>query len=88
MCKQCTSAYRKTKVNTTYYNALYRARKLKATFGNMFEDEIKLIYDNCPEGYHVDHIIPLGGKNVCGLHVPWNLQYLTAEDNMKKGNRV
>lgn len=51
-------------------------------------DEMLSIYEKCPAGYHVDHIVPLNGKIFSGLNVPWNLQYLPAAVNVKKGNRL
>ena len=49
------------------------------------KESIKKMYENCPEGYEVDHIIPLSKD---GLHHQDNLQYLTILENRRKGNRV
>lgn len=49
--------------------------------------ELRRIYMNCPDGHHVDHVIPIKHKLVSGLHIPANLQYLPAIDNRRKQNK-
>lgn len=70
------------------YRASQRKKKIRGQTPPWADiDKIREIYINRPEGYHVDHIIPLQGENVCGLHVENNLQYLPAKENMSKKNK-
>lgn len=91
ICRNCQYPYKKEVQGTGYLNnsaAKYRADRLSATPPWADLQKIKEIYDNCPDGYHVDHIYPLKAINSCGLHVENNLQYLPSIDNLRKGNKV
>ena len=68
-------------------NTFRKAKKLNATPNWVDKEKIKIIYKECPKGYHVDHIIPLQGVLVSGLHIPENLQYLSASVNIAKKNK-
>lgn len=65
--------------------ATYRAKNYRKLAPDANPIIIKKIYENCPDGHEVDHIIPLSKG---GLHHEDNLQYLTIEENRKKGNKI
>jgi hypothetical protein len=83
------------KVNAT--QAKRRASKLQATPKWLTTEQLikiaefytiaKQLEQETGIKHHVDHIVPLQGINVCGLHVPWNLQVITAQENISKSNK-
>ncbi len=97
--KTTMKAYRKNnKHKRAALRAGYRARKLKATplwLTPLHLLEINTVYEKAhtltrSTGilHHVDHEVPLSSRDVCGLHVPWNLKVITAVENTTKGNRL
>jgi hypothetical protein len=85
----------KSKYLSNYNKRLHSKRK--ATPQWLTEEQVRAIEDfywlandlyvTSGEKYHVDHIVPIQGKTVCGLHVPWNLQVLPSDINISKSNR-
>ena len=98
-CNRRLNEYRKNKPEKFLaLNAKRRAGRLSATPPWLTKIDFKEIEElylcarmfklYTGQDYHVDHIVPLQGKNVCGLHVPWNLQVITAKENLSKSNKI
>lgn len=91
--KQNKNYYEKNKEKYRNYE-IQRSRLLDSKISRMYKKENEMIYKKCRElnienkEYHVDHIIPIKNEIICGLHVPWNLQIIKKEDNLKKSNKL
>jgi hypothetical protein len=91
-CKECRKEvsaeyYQNNKAKFYANRAKYRAAKLQRTPKWANTLHIEEFYSRCPKGCEVDHIVPLQGEKVCGLHVLENLQYLTVSENRSKSNK-
>lgn len=90
--KEYNQVYQQTNAHVYAYHAARRRSSLKNATPLWLSSadliSIKQIYKQAKEqNMQVDHIVPLKGNNVCGLHVPWNLQLLTKKENRAKSNK-
>ena len=60
---------------------------MKEVFRLRDEVNLSAIAAGAFELFEVDHIWPIKQKNYCGLHVPWNAQFVTKSENRRKSNR-
>lgn len=85
VCYKCQRINREKAVITATPKWLSTQHKEEIDLLFNLAKEMRQFYADTPV---VDHIVPLRGKDVCGLNVPWNMQILPMSDNRAKGNRV
>lgn len=71
----------------TFYTRQYNLAREQRTPSWIDKKAILWFYENRPQGFEVDHIIPLNGDLVSGLHVASNLQFLLGSVNSSKSNK-
>jgi hypothetical protein len=82
-----------TKVSRTIFRRLAKIQRTPAWLTDIDFERINneyrvaaLLTKVTGSAWHVDHIVPLQGKMVSGLHVPSNLRVLPATENIRKSN--
>ena len=82
--KRSYQAFRRAKVKQA--TPPWLTKEHKAQIALIYKEALRLTNETGVM-YHVDHIVPLNGKKVSGLHVPWNLRAIPASDNHRKSNK-
>lgn len=90
--------YTKNRVSQIERVAMRRKKVIDATPAWLTQEDRSMISamyfesvrisDETGIDHHVDHIVPIAGRTVCGLHVPWNLRVIPALENLMKGNKL
>jgi 5-methylcytosine-specific restriction endonuclease McrA len=95
-CKRCKNVeYKRRHIGRVIEQTSARKRHVKrATPPWVDRNLIRPFYQEAARltaqrgiSHHVDHIIPLRGDDVSGLHVPWNLQVIPWTENLRKGKK-
>ena len=95
-CRPCGKIWHKNNRHRVSESNRHRRRKMddatptwvdRSELQRLEAERVKIENDTGVR-YEIDHIIPIKHPLICGLHVPWNLQIVTAQYNNSKGNRV
>lgn len=94
--KVCAEWQKRNKGLVNANTRKYQAAKLNRTPSWLTPDELErmscyyqvaaMLSKESDREWHVDHVVPLQGKKISGLHVPWNLRVIPATENLKKSN--